>query len=328
MPKVKNIFLLLGDQVLRDEERRKIIGNEEKEIERQAFFRCYGDDLVLNDFLEQARTYPFLSEKQFILINRVESLPKSDVERFSLFLPECPEFTVIIAESAGLDKRSALYHAFQKYGVVKEFVLDQMQEIERTVAKFLANRGKRITPEALAELIERLSGSLALIYQALEQIVLFAGSRAEIVSEDVVTFVKKEAPYGPFELGDALAARDVEKALRVCRFLFEQIGRDIPEIVGIIHWQLRRLWEVKQLLAKGTSERSLAAVLRLPPFVAGRLAVSAKRFSVKELQDACEELFRLDWKSKTGRVDAISALEEFLLRRSGAAQSMKLGVNA
>lgn len=329
-PKVvknKNIFLLLGDPILRDGALRQIIGSDKPGQEAEALFRYYADDLILDDLLQQARTYPFLSEKQYLVISRVHAFAKADAERFSSFLAECPEFTVMIGEGDSMDKRSSVYHAFQKHGAVKEFVLDQIQEIERLIMKFLDERQKKITREALVELVERLGGSLTLIYQALEQIVLFTGARKEILPEDIVTFVKKEAPYGPFELGDALSARDTEKALKICRYLFEYVGRDIPELIGIIHWQMRRLWEVKQFLAKGGNERSLPAVLGLPPFVAGKLAASAKRFTVKELRDACEELFRLDWKSKTGRVNAFSGLEEFLLRRTNV-QFPKVSVHA
>jgi len=324
--KGKNTFLLLGDQTLREEALRQIVGSD-KGQENEALFRYYADDLILDDLFQQARTYPFLSEKQYLVVSRIHAFPKAVAERFSLFLAECPDFTIIIGEGDGIDKRSSVYHAFQKHGVVKEFVLDQVQEIERLITKFLGAREKKITREALIELVERLGGSLTLIYQTLEQIVLFTGTRKEIVPEDIVTFVKREAPYGPFELGDALSARDTEKALKICRYLFEYVGRDIPELIGIIHWQMRRIWEVKQYLTKGGNERNLTAVLGLPPFVAGKFSASAKRFTMKELRDACEELFRLDWKSKTGRVNAFSGLEEFLLRRTNV-QLVKVNAHA
>lgn len=315
MARSKNIFLLLGDQILRDEAKQEIVGRD-ADPANQSLFHYYADELDLEDLFQQARTYPFLSEKQFIVVSKIGSLPKANAERLSEFLSGCPEFSILIAEDDGMDKRSALYHAFQKIGSVKEFVLDQAQEIERSVVKFLTPRGKKITRDAIIELIERLGGSLPLIYQALEQMSLYAGSRKEILPDDVAAFVKKEAPYGPFELGDAISARDSEKALKICRYLFEQVGRDIPELIGIIHWQMRRLFETKQHLAKGVNERNLASMMGLPPFVVGRLVASAKRFSAKELRDACDELFRLDWKSKTGRANAFSGLEEFLLRRT------------
>lgn len=313
-----HLYLLLGDPAAREEARAALVTELSRSCDPPPeVIRFYGDDDRWHDAFEQARTFPFLSSRQIILLSRIDELSKSDLDRLTSFLPNVPPFTTLICEADSADKRTGFYQTFVKQGIVKEFVPDQSGQLGRSMGDFLSVRRKRIRHDAAAELVERLGGNTMLIYQALDQLSVFLGDREEITADDVSVFVERQTPYGPFELTDALAEKNTAAALRIFRYLRDFLGQDPAEIVGLLAWQLRRLWEVKVALRSGMNEYNLARELSIPPFAVKRLLAASRRFSPDDIQHACQDLFYLDWKIKTGRADKSSALEDFLLRWSG-----------
>ena len=70
--------------------------------------------------------------------------------------------------------------------------------------------------------------------------------------------------YEPFDLTEALARKDIAQALKIFHFFYE-MSEDITMIVGLLHWQLKRLWQAKKILAHGGGPNDVARTLRIPP---------------------------------------------------------------
>ena len=103
--------------------------------------------------------------------------------------------------------------------------------------------------------------------------------------------------------------RDPARALKVFRDLMDFYEAELFSLVGILHWQLRQLWQAAMLLASGVSEREISSKLRMSP---SRLS-ALRRFPVEKLESAMEALYQIDRKSKSGQIEGISGLESWLL---------------
>ena len=143
----------------------------------------------------------------------------------------------------------------------------------------------------------------------LERLVQFSGDRPEIDEDMVNRFEENWTEMDVFKLTNALVDRDPARALKVFRDLMDFYEADLFSLVGILHWQLRQLWQAAMLLASGVSEREIGSKLRMSPSRLNAL----RRFPVERLESAVEVLYQIDRKSKSGQLEGISGLEAWLL---------------
>ena len=120
--------------------------------------------------------------------------------------------------------------------------------------------------------------------------------------------VESSRLHAIFELQDALSAKQTLKAVGLFRELVEE-GSEPPALVGALVAQVRRL-----LLAReAPRSASLAPLLGVAPHRVRYVVDQSRRFSTARLRRAIEDLADLDVASKTGRGDAVAALEEWLI---------------
>ncbi|MDA9101245.1 hypothetical protein N9K06_01070, partial [Omnitrophica bacterium] len=99
--------------------------------------------------------------------------------------------------------------------------------------------------------------------------------------------------------------------------LLEQVMEaqdDLFGLMGLLHWQIRKLWHGKYLLEHGYSERAMLEACKISPKQAPYLLRQLKSFSLKKLEEALEGLFQIDWKFKSGRAQGPLEIESWLLQ--------------
>src|SRR5207302_1271197 len=78
----------------------------------------------------------------------------------------------------------------------------------------LRARGKEISEEALAEIINRVGPNARQLDNEIEKLSLFVGARNEITLQDVTTICTRNKTARAFAVGDALGDRDLPRLLR------------------------------------------------------------------------------------------------------------------
>ena len=76
--------------------------------------------------------------------------------------------------------------------------------------------------------------------------------------------------------------------------------------------QFRLLIQVKELAESGERPAGMAAQLRMPPFVAGKLAQQAQGFTLPQLEQVYGRLLDIDVETKTGQADMLTSLHLLL----------------
>ena len=174
-----------------------------------------------------------------------------------------------------------------------------------------------MAPEAQELLENRVGEAFIFLDSLLDQLILATGEKPEIGREAVLAFDEKLTRFEGFDLLEALARRELAKAVGILNDLLEASGQDLPSLIGLLHWQLRRFWEARKGLEEGKGEREIASSLRL---YSGKEQVFFKQvryFSVQELEKILEGLFELDWKLKSGRAEGRYEIEDWLARAIG-----------
>lgn len=305
------VFLIAGDPFLRNEKTKALAIEIEKRsgepLARQTFDL---DEATLDAVLSAARTLPFFSSRQVIYVKGAGSMKEPDLALLAAYLEKPAPGTTLILESDDLKGASELQKLIKAKG---QTILLDKESARGAGATFLqqklAQSRKTMTPGAKARILAMCGDAVVFLDTMIERIAQFAGERHEIDEDMVNRFEENWAEMDVFKLTNALVDRDPEKALKVFRELMEFYGADLFSLVGILHWQLRQLWQAAQLLTAGVSEREISSKLRMSP---NRLS-ALRRFPVARLESAVEALYQIDQKSKTGQVDGVSGLETWVL---------------
>ena len=305
------VFLIVGDPFLRIQKAKVLVSEIEKRsgepLDQQTFDL---EETPLGIVLSAARTLPFLSSGQVIYAQGAGSLKESDLEVLAAYLGNPASKTTLILESDDLKGASELQKLIKAKG---QLILLARDEAQGAGAIFIQQKLKRyhktMTSGAKARILAMCGDAMMFLDTMLERLVQFSGDRQEIDEDTVNRFEENWTEMDVFKLTNALVDRDSTRVLKVFRDLTEFYEADLFSLVGILHWQLRQLWQAAMLLTSGVSEREIGSKLRMSP---SRLS-ALRRFPAERLESAVEALYQIDRKSKSGQLEGISGLEAWLL---------------
>ncbi len=305
------VFLLSGDPFLRTQKIKALVTEIEKKSGGPLAHQTFSlDETPLETVLAAARTLPFFSSGQVLVAQGAGSLKEPDLAALAAYLENSSPGTTLVLEADDLKGAAELQKLMKAKG---QLILLAGEEARGTSATFiqqkLLHHHKTMTPGAKARILAMCGDAVMFLDSMLERLVQFAGDQPEIDETMASRFEENWTEMDVFKLTNALVNRDPAKALKVFRDLMELCEAELFSLVGILHWQLRQLWQAAMLLKAGVSERETGSKLRMPPSRVSAL----RRFSVERLESAVEALYQIDRKSKTGQVEGVSALEAWLL---------------
>ncbi len=305
------IFLISGDPFLRTQKAKALAAAIEKGSNGPLAHQTFNlDETPFETVLAAARTLPFFSSGQVLYAQGAESLKESDLAALAAYLGNPAPGTTLILESDDLKGASELQKLIKAKG---QLILLAKEEARGVGAAFIQQKliqyHKTIAPGAKARILAMCGEAVMFLDTMLERLVQFAGDQQEIDEDMVNRFEENWTEMDVFKLTNALVDRDPARALKVFRDLMEFYEADLFSLVGILHWQLRQLWQAAMLLTSGVSEREICSKLRMSP---SRLS-ALRRFPLERLESAVEALYQIDRKSKSGQVEGVSGLEAWLL---------------
>lgn len=308
--------LLVGDSFLIDEKVKILIKKIEKDYSAeiaQQVFRL--SDASLAPILTQARTLPFLAGAQVFRVKGAEVLKKGDVELLETYLANPSKTTYFFFEAESLEKSHGLFKLLQSQG---EIHLLEDHEKKSAASRFIQEKlkqaGKTIAPAALLRIQEDVGDQPAFLESVIERLILFAGEESQVSELMVETFHEDFRQLNVFKLTDAIAGGQTENGLGLLTGWLEETDNDFPGLVGVLHWQIRRLWIGKVLMEQGAGESVLIKKCKISPKQMPFFMRQVRFFSRKKLELALEGLFQLDWKIKTGGTVGRAALENWLIQ--------------
>ncbi len=305
------IYLFTGEEFLRRNKIEALIDQlVPQELRSTNLIHLYHDDLNWDVILEQASTSSLLGEAQVFWISQMEKVKKADWSAFETYSAKPNAQSFFIFEAEELPQTHALLKLVQSVGKHIHCAEQGRETGLEAIRTKLKRFGKKITPDAWQTLEDRLGGSLRLMDLAVDQLILYADTET-IDETSVQTLTREFLRFEPFDLTEALAAKDIQKAMKIFHFFYELSG-DITSIVGLIHWQLKRIWQAKRMIAQGGSRDEIIKTLRVPPYRLAGFLNQAKQFDLLKIEKLLNQLGQIDWNSKTGAFDEKVAMEVFL----------------
>lgn len=309
------LFLLHGpDEVARGEFLATLVAAMPREVAELNISRLEGRRLKLDALVAACEAMPFLADRRLVIVADALKHSKAGKEREELraFLERFPAgCDLAFVESDDVDRRSIIYTQLKKSGEVREFTPPEGPELQRWLSERARRLGARLEPAAARRLVELVGNDTRTLLSELTKLATHTGKGGSIGPQAVDLLVQDAQEQNLFAFIDDLSARRLGPALRGARALLED-GQAATYVLFMLARQVRILIGVQELASRRLRPDEIAAELGQKPFVVRKAVDQARAFGPGELGRIHDRLLELDLATKTGRIQAETALELFV----------------
>ena len=309
---------------------------------------------IVSSAIEALQTLPFFGGGKVVWLKGANFLADNQtgraeatlaaLERLAAALPGLPSDVHFVLSATEVDKRRSFFLTLKKLTNLEVFDLIDTSKAnwEELVAELVKRRaeeyGLAFHPEAMDLFVMMAGENSRQIENELEKLDLYLGEeQRRVMPEDVRAIVSQTRGSVVFELGNALAQRNLPLSLALVDELLAEGEAPIAILLAAVVPKVRNLFAARQLAerygVKGISYNEYVASLeknvpsrekdRLPKKKDGTglnvyplfmSAREAKVFTLAELQNALEECLRANRRLVTSGLDPVIVLNQLLFR--------------
>ena len=276
----------------------------------------YGKDANWADVVNACMRYPMFAEKQVVLLKEAQHM--RDLEKLENYIDNPLPSTIFVVsyKEKTLDKRKKMYKTIAKNGEV--FTSEKIREYKLVewVEDYIKSRGLTMTSKAIALLAEHLGNDLSRIANEIEKVTLNTGQRKTISEDDIEKYVGVSKEYNVFELQDALAKKNLVKAIQIIQYFGgNPKAAPIQMVLPALYGYFSKLYAIYGMTDK--SEASVKQLFYNNPFAAKEALAAAKTYGYDGVEKALLLLHHYNLKSiginATATSDA-SLLKEMVVK--------------
>lgn len=250
---------------------------------------------------------PFLASSRLVILQYL-SRNKAASEAALKVLDQVPDTTVAVFLEQEVDQRTSFFKTLKEKAKPVLFESLPESKLRSFIEGFVKNEGGSIDSAAVRELLLRTGDDQWSLEQELQKLISYS---PYISVEDVKLLVAPASKETIFELVDAIAVKDIRRALEVYHALLSERVNEIY-ILSMIIWQLRNLLFAKA--AGKVTAAELAKEAKMSPFVAGKMLERQKKYQEQDLKDAFLEAVETDYRIKTGAGQSGQLVEQLIYR--------------
>ncbi|MFO7750823.1 MAG: hypothetical protein R6V54_12105 [Desulfobacteraceae bacterium] len=269
---VPPVFLVFGEEYLVRQAFARILDflvpPKRRGLEYEA---VEGDQASLPAVIQRISTYSMMQEKLVVAVKDAPLFPLPNTREFPGYSAGevgelekvigrgVPENHFLIMTTFRADKRKALFRRIQSAGLVVDCsvpsgsrMADKKQQsavLRTTMEQVLARHQKGIDGQGFNLLVERTGFDPAAFADNLEKLVAYIGKRQRITSRDVDFLVTRSKQDAIFELTNAVAEKNSQKALFYLKSLSDAGFHHLQMTAALIN-QMRKLLVVKDFVEK------------------------------------------------------------------------------
>ncbi|GAB3974385.1 DNA polymerase III subunit delta [Spirosoma terrae] len=270
-------------------------------------FVLFGKDTDVGAVLNYARRYPFMAERQLVLVKEAQQMAGIGDKSAQTLLEDYalnPLSSTILMlcytkedGKPGLDERKAWVKAFGAKGKLLGVKKIYDNKVPDWVGEYCREQGVKVSPKACQLLADHIGNDLKRLAGEIDKILINLHVGEEISAATVERLVGISKEYNVFELQKALCQRDVVKANQIVDY-FARNPKDNPLVVILA--QLFSYFGKVLLVqsSKDQSEKALASLLGVNPFFVKDYLSAARTFPLLKVADIIHAIRRADALSK------------------------------
>ena len=275
------------------------------------FAECNGHDGDPARIVAEANTFPIMSPRRLVLVTEVENLNTEGHEALASYAGKPQEKTVLVLMAAELDRRTGFFKRMAERACVVELPRLKGAALERWAATFFSRRGFRISPAALAKLVDLAGSDLLTLSSEMEKLLLYSAKEKEIRDSAIDELIQGSRQHGIFELTSAMGRRDRKLALRLLGNLLEA-GEPPLVIVTMMARHFRQMIIAKELLEAGRQAHEIGRATQVPEFALPEFLRQVRAIEVETARKMYQRLARIDRSFKSSSPDERMLLEHLI----------------
>jgi DNA polymerase-3 subunit delta len=316
----------------------------------------YADDAAarIHSTIEALLTFPFFGGEKLVWLKSANFLADDQLGKSQTVLDALeklvatlqggiPGSTRFLLSAVGVDKRRSFYKTLTK--LAKVTVFDKLDTSKsgweeaagELVRELAGERGMTLSSDAEELFVMFTGGERRVIESELDKLDLYLGrERRSVTGDDVRLIVPVSREGIVFELGNAIAERNLPRALTLLEQLLFQGESPIGIMYASVIPTVRNLLLVKDLMTRHKLSRPAQpfffgktlerlpeeAIAHLPrkkdgtlnAFQLGIAAIHAQRYRVDELRSALDACLDANIQLVTSSLDADVALSQLLVK--------------
>lgn len=319
------LYLFYGEeQYLREyylqQMKKKLLDGPAADFNYHRFTQQTMDLQALSDAVE---AMPMMAERSMIQIDDwdLSRLPEGSRDTLTGILSDIPDYCTIVfvfdTVAYKVDRRQKKLKEALDRGLSVEFARQSQRELTTWIRRHFLTLGKSIGDRQCEYLTFLTGGTMTALSAEIDKIAAYAAGD-EITDQDIRAVVIPVLDAEVFDITDAIAAGEYEKALVKLRTLL-QMQQEPIYLLGAIGSAIRRLLYARVCMAAGKSEGALSEMLkaatgRAPhPYVLQKTMTAARRVTDRFCERAAVLCMQTDAKLKSFSGDDQRTLELLLL---------------
>lgn len=257
---------------------------------------------------------PFFTEKKLIVIKSFERVYEDAFAKSSLesFFKQSPEDVIVIMIATHLDEDKAFRHVLDLYVEHHEVEVYDDVKMSSIIKKTLSQSDVSIHSDALFLFIHRLSYHSDQLKPYLEKVLTYASKSKRVTKQDIENLIPLPLEDNVFELVDRFLKKHIKDALHMYRDL--KLNQQDPiQILQLIGRRLNQLEDTKLLVNQRKSQAFISKALQVSSGKAYYMIKEAKSIRLSDIQSYIDQVARLDYLIKSGRINKDIGVELFLL---------------
>ena len=305
------VYLLYGTKDFQIEEEIKKLS---KNIDEMNISKYDLNNDMLSLAIEDAETISLFGDKKLVVVENANMFTGStskDSELIEKYLNNINENTILVltVHNDKLDTRKKITKLINNVGKVKEFndELDATSLVRRLLKDY------NIDYRTIQLFIDRVGNNPLIIRSEINKIKIYKGNDKNITDEDIINLTTKLIEIDIFKLIDYIVRKNKEKALELYYEMLKMNEEPI-KIIVILANQFRIMYQSKELLKKGYSEKDIASILKIHPYRVKLAIQNSRNYTSETLLKHLNDLADIDVGIKTGTLNKDLALELFILK--------------
>lgn len=316
-----NLYIFHGEEVFLlhhyFEQLRKLLLDDLTESFN--FHKLSSETFDIQSFADSVEAMPMMAEHTLVQVDEVDifKLPEADRTKIAEILSDIPDYcTVVFTYETVLwkpDKRlKKLWDAIDGHATIVEFAKQGQRELIAWVSRHFLARGKRISNDLCAYLIDITGGTMTALAGEISKIASFSGAD-EIVKADIDAVTEPVLDAVVFQMTDMMGEGKYGQALQKLQQLLKMQQEPLG-ILGAIGGHFRRIATARTLLDHGKNSSDLAKLYGISDYPARKTMDAARRFRPEFCARAAELVLETDYRMKTSFDEPERLLELLILQ--------------
>lgn len=287
----------------------KVLDDSEKEFNQTVL---YGRECDALSLVSTVKRYPMMSNYQVVIVKEAQEMKalagkagadsdneKADKNPLTNYFqnPLTSTILVICLKYKQADKRTKLYKAIDKCGIIFDSKKLYDNKIAAWIEQHLATKNYNINPQAAQLMADHIGNDLSRIANECDKLFINLKPGETITVQHIESNIGISKDFNIFELQEAITQRDVLKANRIVNY-FRANPKSNPFVITLATFYS---FFSKVLLYHSLPDKSqmnVAAALRINPFFARSYETAARQFSAERTTNIISSLREYDLRSK------------------------------